>query len=156
VNQAIEQKRFTDTLMLLLDETFNVHHGIFLNKNTSLFETLDSIGPEVASRPVGRCATLAAQVAHVTLYLDVLESYVLGKPVGKVDWDEIWRTIGSVSPAEWDRLRRNLKQTHGRVMGTLQGLNSWDDDKVIGGTLAIVAHTAYHLGAIRQALCILR
>ena len=57
-------------LLEALDETFEQVHGIYLDKGTSLFETLATITAEQASQPVGgRCATLAAQVAHVDLYL---------------------------------------------------------------------------------------
>jgi hypothetical protein len=31
----------------------------------------------------------------------------------------------------------------------------WDDE-TIGGSMAIIVHTAYHLGEIRQALCTLK
>ncbi len=32
----------------------------------------------------------------------------------------------------------------------------WGGETAIGGALAIVVHTAYHLGEIRQALCIVK
>jgi hypothetical protein len=38
----------------------------------------------------------------------------------------------------------------------LQGDIDWDSENAIGGALAIVVHTAYHLGEIRQALCTLK
>ncbi len=45
----------------LLDETFRHVRGHYLDKHTSLFETLATIAAEEASQPVGdRCATLAA------------------------------------------------------------------------------------------------
>lgn len=61
----------------LLDETFDNVHGFFLDKGTSMFETLAAISAEEASIPVGgKCPTLAAQVKHVAFYLDVLERSV--------------------------------------------------------------------------------
>ncbi|MBV6397598.1 MAG: hypothetical protein HFACDABA_03212 [Anaerolineales bacterium] len=140
----------------ILDETFVRHHGIYLDKHTSLFETLETITAEAASRPVGgKCATLAAQVAHVTFYLEVLENYILDKRSGKVDWDEVWRTVHAVTPEEWTAIQDHLKQTHQRVLKSLHGLN-WSKEHSIGGALAILVHSAYHLGEIRQALCTLR
>jgi hypothetical protein len=35
----------------------------------------------------------------------------------------------------------------------LQNLENWDDERPIGGVMAITVHTAYHLGEIRQAMC---
>ncbi|MEZ4767755.1 MAG: hypothetical protein R2844_04945 [Caldilineales bacterium] len=148
---------FRQTLLLVLDETFETHHGIYLDTGTSLLTTLDGITAEQASQPVGgQCATLAAQVAHVTFYLDVLERYMLRQEVGTVDWGEIWRTVGAVTPEAWLDLRQQLAEAYRRIDARLRALESWDDENLIGGALAITVHTAYHLGEIRQALCTLR
>ena len=70
----IQTDHFTNPLHTLLDETFDNVHGAYLDKGTSLFETLATISAAEASAPVGgRCATLAAQVKHMAFYLDVLE-----------------------------------------------------------------------------------
>ena len=84
--QAILDRLTTD-LYSLLDETFRNVHGHYLDKHTSLFETLATISAEEASQPVGgRCATLAAQVNHIRIYLEVLERYMRGRrsvrPIG--------------------------------------------------------------------------
>ena len=156
MKKVISEDTLTKEYFKILDETFARHHGIYLDENTSLFETLETVTAEEASRPVGdKCASLAAQVAHVTFYLDVLEGYLIHKSAGKVDWDETWRTIHAVTPDEWNLLRDNLKQTHRRVLKTLHGLN-WAADRSIGGALGILVHTAYHLGEIRQALCTIK
>ena len=156
MNKNISTDRFTKEYFKILDETFVKHHGIYLDENTSLFETLETITAAEASRPVGdQCASLAAQVAHVTFFLEVLENYILHKSAGKIDWGEIWRTVRVVTPEEWEALKQNLKLTHKRVLKSLHGLN-WEGDRSIGGALAILVHTAYHLGEIRQALCTLK
>ena len=156
MSKQIDQERFTTVLFYLLDETFKSHHGIYLDKGTSLFETLAGIDAAQASIPVGgKCASLAAQVAHVTFYLEVLERYILAQDAGKVDWGEIWRTIEAVTPEEWRRLQEQLKGTYQRVLDMLHS-QDWEGETPIGGALAIVVHTAYHLGEIRQALCILK
>jgi hypothetical protein len=157
MSAQIKQTNFTTNLFDLLDETFENHHGIFLDKGTSLYDTLATIDASEASRPVSAtCATLAAQVAHVIFYMEVLEKAINKQAVGKVDWGEIWRTVSAVTPAEWDSLRQHLRDTHHRITTALRQLDSWDDEDIIGGSLAIVVHTAYHLGEIRQALCTLK
>ena len=61
---------FTSNLFKLLEETFEEPQGIYLDKNTSLFQTLETVSDQVASIPVGgNRASLAAQVAHVTFFL---------------------------------------------------------------------------------------
>jgi hypothetical protein len=157
MEQVIDQGRFTKALFEILEEAFETHHGIFLDKGDSLFETLSTISSEEASRPVGeKCATLAAQVAHVTFYLDVNERYLLTRKTFKVDWGEIWMTVGAVSPEEWARLQRELRATYERVCEMLRGLSTWDDSDAIEVGLSMAIHTAYHLGEIRQALCTLK
>jgi hypothetical protein len=157
MGKAIDQERFAKELFEILDETFETHHGIYLDEGTSLFETLETINAGEASRPVGgKCATLAAQVAHVTFYLEVLERYMLTNDTGRVDWGEIWRTVSDVTPEQWQALRQKLRQTHRRVVTMLRSIDDWGDETSIAGALAIVVHTAYHLGEIRQALCTLR
>ena len=155
MTNSIESEHFLKPLFGLLDETFENHHGYFLDANTSLFQTLAAISAEQASIPVGnKCASLAAQVAHITFYLEVLERVVVYKDNSRADWGEIWRTVEQVSPSEWDALRDNLKQAYARINEMFHSNENWDEDK-IGGAMAIVVHTAYHLGEIRQALCVL-
>jgi hypothetical protein len=69
MSTQIQAEHFTGALFTLLDETFDNVHGYFLDKGTSMFETLVTISAEEASTLVGgKCATLAAQVKHVAFY----------------------------------------------------------------------------------------
>jgi uncharacterized damage-inducible protein DinB len=136
----------------LLDETFRHVHGHYLDKQTSLFETLATISAEEASQPVGdRCATLAAQVNHIRVYIEVLERYIRGEEVGQTDWAASWRVSG-VDDVEWESLKERLDAAYQRLLMTMQGSTTRDGEDTISGPLAILAHTAYHLGEIRQAL----
>jgi hypothetical protein len=153
----IQTEHFTGALYLLLDETFDNVHGIFLDKGTSLFETPATISAEEASIPVGgRCATLAAQVKHVAFYLDVLEHNVRTGKFEPVDWGEIWRTTSAVTPDEWDVLKANLRASYDRIKALIHDAPAWPSEREIGGAIATIVHTAYHLGEIRQALCTLK
>ena len=157
MSSKIDQVQIIQDLFDVLDEAFVTHHGIFLDKDTSLFETLETITAEEASIPVGgKCATLAAQVAHVNFYLEVLEDYILKKDRGKVDWGDIWRRVNKVSPEEWKTYREQLKETYRRFISMLQSVEDWSDERPFGGALAIAVHTAYHLGEIRQAMCVVK
>ena len=61
---------FTSNLFKLLEETFEEPQGIYLDKNTSLFQTLETVSAQEASIPVGgKRASFSAQVAHVTFFL---------------------------------------------------------------------------------------
>jgi hypothetical protein len=156
MDKMIKQEDYLNNLFALLDETFENHHGIYLDKNTSLFPTLETVSSQEASIPVGgKCASLAAQVAHVTFYLEVLERYVVYNDSSPADWGYIWRTVEKITPGQWDEHKRKLKDAHHRIEKMFHDNEVWNEDS-IGGSMAIVVHTAYHLGEIRQALCTLK
>jgi hypothetical protein len=156
MTQQISTDHFTTNLYALLTEAFESVYGIFLDKGTSLFETLEGITHEQASRATSdRCATLAAQVNHVRFYLDVMERYMLEMPREQVDWQSSWQ-VTTVTPEEWEGLKENLRTSYMRVRASMEGFDSWDNDQRIGGAMAMVVHTAHHLGEIRQMLCVLR
>ncbi len=153
----IQSDHFTSALYTLLDETFDNVHGIFLDKGTSLFETLATISADEASIAVGgRCATLAAQVKHVAFYLDVLEKAVRTQQHERMDWGKIWRETSAVTPEEWEEIKSALRASYERVKALIADTNEWPSDYEITGAIAMIVHTAYHLGEIRQALCCLR
>jgi hypothetical protein len=157
MSTQIQTDHFTKTLDALLDETFDKVHGYFLDKGTSMFETLATISAEEASVPVGgRCATLAAQVKHVAFYLDILEEALRTQQFQPQDWDKIWRETAAVTPAEWEALKASLRQSYDRVRAFIHDTTAWSNERQIGGAIATIVHTAYHLGEIRQALCTLK
>jgi hypothetical protein len=153
----METQDFTNNLFALMEETFEPrHHGIYLDNGTSLFETLATVSAEEASIPVGgKCASLAAQVAHVIFYIESFERYALQGDNSPRDWGYIWRTVEKVTAEEWEDYKSKLKDAYLRMDRLFRGNPTWNDD-TIGGALSIVVHTAYHLGEIRQALCTLK
>jgi len=148
---------FANNLFALLEETFeDKHQGIYLDRGTSLFETLATVSEEEASIPVGgKCASLAAQVAHVIFYIESWERYALRGDNSPRDWGYIWRTVEKVTSEEWEDYKNKLKEAYLRIDKLFHENTTWNDD-TIGGSLSIVVHTAYHLGEIRQALCTLK
>jgi hypothetical protein len=154
--QQIPNDTFTRELFDLLDETFEEVHGIYLDRGTSLFETLETISAEEASRPISsECKSIAAQVNHVCFYLRVLERGIRREPSVKVDWQESWQ-LERVTPQEWEALKKQLREAHESVLTLMKSLNTWEGEDDIGCSLAILAHTAYHLGEIRRSLCVVR
>jgi hypothetical protein len=51
-------------------------------------------------------------------------------------------------------LREELRRVYDRTSVNVNSVKDWDTDEAVGGALAIVGHTAYHLGAIRQILTV--
>src|SRR5213594_858304 len=140
----IPLERLKEPLLECLDETFSNGHGIYLDKGTTLFETLDSISADEASQAISaNSATIAAQVEHVRFYLDVLNDFIRSKQVVKVNWREIWDTVGSVTPKQWEEEKSRLRNSHGQVMSTINSFDQWDGEYDIAGALSILTHTAY-------------
>lgn len=148
---------FANNLFLFMEETFEAkNHGIYLDAGTSLFETLETISAEEASVPVGgQCASLAAQVAHVTFFIESFERFALQGDNSPRDWGLIWRTVEKVTPEQWNDYKQKLKDAYHRMEKLFHENPTWNES-TMGGALSIVVHTAYHLGEIRQALCTLK
>lgn len=154
---SISEQDYANGLFQYMEETFEAkHHGIFLDRGTSLSETLATISAEEASIPVGgKCASLAAQVAHLTFYIESFERYALYNDSSPRDWGLIWRTVEKVTPQEWEDLKRKLWDAYQRMNKLFRENQTWNEDTIVG-SLSIVVHTAYHLGEIRHALCTLK
>lgn len=88
-------------------------------------------------------------------YLETLVRFARGEAVGEIDWQVAWR-LTRVTPEEWNTLKERLREAHREVLTLTGDTATWQDERAIGGALAIVAHTAYHLGETRQALCTVR
>ncbi len=154
---TIQSEHFTKAVFMPLDESFENVQGIYLDKGTSMFETLAGISAEEASVPVGgKCATLAAQVKHVSFYLEVIERFMRDSNAPKADWGEVWRTVSSVTSEEWQSIQDELRTNYQKLRNFLGCVQEWPNAESVGMAMAIIAHSAYHLGEIRQALCELK
>ena len=149
----IRREDFTNNLFTFLVETFEgppKPSSAYLDQKTGLFDTLSIVSAEAASKPITEAGTsIAAQVEHIRFYLDVLGQFMDGR-TERVDWQDSWQVKG-VTPEAWETLKEDLKATYERISLKLKGIETWADDEV-GNSMAIVVHTAYHLGAIRQIM----
>jgi hypothetical protein len=151
---TIDSQHFTAALVTLLDETLDNVHGYFLDRNTSLFETLAGISADEASIPVGgKCATLAAQVKHTAFYLEVVRNSTLDPDYPGADWGEIWHTVSRVTPQEWEEIQTGLRASYKGILDLIKETPAWTNEDQIASMIAVVVHTSYHLGEIRQAMC---
>lgn len=139
-----------------LEEAFENVHGYFLDKGTSLFETLENVTVEEASQAsVTTVGTLAAQVDHSTFYLkEAIRFATEGPSDTHADWAGSWTTT-TVTQTEWDDLRAGLRSEYERMQQLVRSNPVWNE-MTLGGCIATIAHSAYHLGEIRQALAVIR
>jgi hypothetical protein len=152
----INSDLFKNNIDAVLDETINDVKGIYLDRGTSIKETLSAVSSEEASRPtVEGGTTIAGHADHIRFYLRALNDYMDGKEIGKLDWSRSWLRK-DVTDSEWDDLRKQLADDLQKTRSRIAEITDWNDDKRLGGALAIVAHTAFHLGAIRQMLLVIK
>lgn len=143
-----------ETTKTALSEAFDTVIGMYLDKGDSLWETLENVTAEQASIPIAPGSnSIASQLSHMTYYFDIMAMYLRGETPQDVDWDSAWQK-GAVDEDEWKDIRRALAERQAELYTLIDNTpdESFTDPDVFGGTYAIVAHTAFHLGQIRHAL----
>jgi hypothetical protein len=147
-----KDEMITREIISLFEETFEKVHGANLDRGTSLFETLDGLDAAAASREIpGIAETVAGHVNHAIFYIAVLEEYITDKRSGKTDWSESWQ-VKTVDDTQWKALKARLRQEYSGLLRFIGEIGEWDNGDYFGGTLSILAHCSYHLGAIRQLI----
>lgn len=146
----IGAKDLVTSVAYILRETFEGSpEGLpsaFLDRGVGFFSTLGSLSAEGASAEFGG-TTIAAQTEHAKFYLDRLCEFINGR-TERVNWDDSW-LIETVNDGEWDALRESVRKAYENTLKCLAGVDEWTEERV-GMSIGLVAHTAYHLGAIRQ------
>ena len=151
---------FRRALSKLLIEIFDGPPGneaYLLNPgDPGLLRQLESIPASAASaRPMPGKTTIAAHVDHVHFGLTLMNRWAAGEanPFAGADWNASWQRT-TVTDAQWRTLLSNLRQEVEKWQNFVANRTDWDDMSA-AGALSSAAHTAYHLGAIRQILAAL-
>jgi hypothetical protein len=151
---------FQHALSNVLTEIFDGPPGreaYLLNPgDAGLIRQLDAIDAAAASkRPMPGRTTIAAHTDHVEFGLSLLNRWAAGEenPWAGADWGASWQRT-TVTDEQWRALRDRLRHAAGQWRQVVVTRASWDD-VAAAGALASAAHTAYHLGAIRQILAAL-
>jgi hypothetical protein len=123
----------------------------------SLLGTLDSIDAATASRILpGLQNSIAGHAGHVRYALDVFIRALSGEDsFSTADWPSSWAPQ-SPSQSEWTALSASLRRQLDDLMAVLDRDQDWTNLYVRTGSIAQVAHLAYHLGAIRQLAALAR
>lgn len=132
----------------LLRETFEKVDGFYLDKGTSLFERLDDLSAgEASAVPVGSDSTIAGHVEHVSFFMKTIIGYNTGQIKEKTDWSLSW-TVSTVSDTQWSDLKKELHDSYETVRDNVANMTYWKNVDDFSGILCILAHTAFHMGAI--------
>lgn len=144
---SIELEAFRGGLMTVLEELFETDRQYILDQNENMWATLAHIDAGTASETFASgMATIAAQVSHIEFLIDAILNH-FGE---HVDWSAAWN-VGAVTDDEWADLTQRLRARYEELKAFASGNTNWDQ-MMIGGAFALVAHIAYHLGQIREAL----
>ncbi len=133
------------------DEAYLLNPG-----DPGLLRQLDAIDAQAAStRPMPGKTTIAAHVDHVHYGFTLLNRWAAGEanPWADADWNASWQRT-TVTDDQWRTLRDKLRREAETWRKVIHTRSEWDDITA-AGALSSAAHTAYHVGAIRQILAAL-
>jgi len=147
---SLQTEHFIESVAYLLRETFEGspegQPSAYLDRGIGFFTTIDALSAEQVSHEFGD-TTIVAQVEHAKFYLDRLCEFIGGR-TERVNWEDSW-LIETVNDEEWTALRSTVKKAYENALKCLATTDSWDTSKA-GMAIGLIAHSAYHLGAIRQ------
>jgi hypothetical protein len=105
-----------------------------------------------STRPMQGKTTIASHADHVHYGLSLMNRWVAGdaNAFANSDWNASWKRT-TVTDDEWRKLVANLRREAQAWRKAVTERDTWDN-MTASGALSSVAHTAYHLGAIRQIL----
>ena len=147
---SLQTEHFIESVAYLLRETFEGspegQPSAYLDRGIGFFTTIDALSAEQVSHEFGD-TTIVAQIEHAKFYLDRLCEFIGGR-TERVNWEDSW-LIETVNDEEWTALRLTVKKAYENALKCLATTDSWDTSKA-GMAIGLIAHSAYHLGAIRQ------
>jgi len=117
---------------------------------TGVFGTIGGLSAAAASREGGPGrTTIAGHVHHLTSSVALSTRGLRGEPTSR-DRTRSW-TVSAVDDPAWAALRARLREEYEGLLVAVETHAQWDED-ALGVAIGALAHTAYHLGAIRQRL----
>ncbi len=117
---------------------------------TGVFATISGLTAAQASTVGGPGhTTIAGHVHHLSASMELSARGLRGESPSR-DRSRSW-TVSAVDHAEWAALRARLRDEYEKLLLAVGTHAVWDED-ALGVAMGAIAHTAYHLGAIRQRL----
>lgn len=144
----------TQAVASLLNETYD---GVPADKSTwfadsgprgSLLGLLATIPAADAARAAPGRRSIAQHARHVRFHVEVTLRFLDGDKSSN-NWDESW-IVDARDEAAWKREVEALRSASSALRKKFASIE-WTD-ATLCSAIASVAHTAYHLGAIRQLL----
>ena len=150
---SVFQRALSNMLVEIFDGPPGEEAYVLNPGDAGLLRQLEFIDASTASkRPASGKPPIAAHVDHLHFGLALLNRWAAGEenPWGGADFNASWQRT-AVTDDEWRTLRDGLRREAGTWRNVVAARTSWDD-MAAGAALSSAAHTAYHLGAVRQLL----
>lgn len=119
-----------------------------------LLTTLETIDSVNASKPpaLGR-SSIAGHCAHLRYSLELTNAWLRNESL-EVDFSQAW-ALQHVDDAGWAELKKKITHQYERILEFTRSRESWSEENMIMNMKSGL-HVAYHLGAIRQILALLK
>jgi hypothetical protein len=150
---SILQRALSNMLTEIFDGPPGQEAYVLNPGDPGLLRQLETIDARTASaRPSPTRSSIAAHVDHLQFGLALLNRWAAGEenPWAGTDFNASWQRI-AVSDDQWRALRDTLRRDAESWRASVAARTDWDD-VAAAAALSTAAHTAYHLGAIRQVL----
>jgi len=148
-----------DSILILLTESYagppDPSATWFIDNapDSGILGILSDVDADEASRSVDGSGkpgtTIASHAEHLRWSLAASTAELRGQPFDE-DWDVSWQ-LTRVDAAQWDRLRIALRTQYEQLAQAIQEQSQLQGD-ALTGVLALLPHTAYHLGNLRQMI----
>lgn len=146
---------FRNTIKTMVKETFEgppvpVTGSWFTETkpNSGIFGVMDELSPDGASAQVYG-TTLAAHLDHVRYHMWGINEIVKNGEQPEMHWGKSWE-IQSVDEQGWNRIRDGVRNEYAVLMQAIDEIE-WTE-LLANEVLSSLAHSAYHLGALRQMM----
>jgi len=129
----------------------------FINNDpeSGILGTIKKLKAEEASTPIiENGTTIAAHIEHLRWSLNKINSLLCGESP-TMNWSESWR-VRRVDSEDWMLLIEQLRREYNRLVKSLSSGVSLASDEQLKEVLALIPHAAYHLGAIRQMVLLIK
>jgi hypothetical protein len=161
---TIDSEKLGAMLLTLMDEAYEGPADPRMTwfadneKDSGLLGTLERLSATEASRPFrdGERASAATHAGHIRFALNLANRALRGENAHEnAAWKDSWRS-SAVDDDAWKALLAGLHAEYAGIREAIaQGL-PWANDMNMTGLFGQLAHGAWHLGAIRQGLGLIR
>lgn len=141
---------------IFLEQFAEIYHGVpngnptwivSNEQGSGVFGSIEDLTAEQASaKPCGGLS-IAAHVEHLRWSFSYSLAFFRGEHPSP-NWSGSW-SVDEVDEGHWRQLQHDLKTEYHSLVGAIEAHDDWSNRAMRAGTLALVPHGAYHLGAIR-------